>query len=326
MKNSGFRPSTPAELTRVNERISFIYLEHCTIGRDANALTATDERGVIHIPSASLSVLLLGPGTRVTHQAMTVIADSGASVVWCGENGVRYYAHGRPIGRNTTLLVKQAQLVSHTRSRLAVARAMYKMRFDDEAVDNLTMQQLRGKEGARVRNIYRQWADNTGVQWNKRTYNPEDFFDSDLINQALSSAHISLYGLVHSVIVALGLSPGLGFIHTGHDRSFVYDIADLYKAEISIPIAFESVAAVEAGKVSPGDLPQYVRRQCRDAFKTNKILPRIVSDLKELLLDDSETSSDSFSIENKVIELWDEKLERVSGGYNWDDSSGDDYP
>src|SRR5699024_9184190 len=128
------------------DRLTFLYLEHCTMGRDSNSLTATDANGVIHIPGAALGGLMLGPGTPVTHQAMSVIADSGSTAIWVGENGVRYYAHGRPIGRSTRLLERQAELVSNRRSRLDVARKMYGMRFPGEDVSALTMQQLRGRE------------------------------------------------------------------------------------------------------------------------------------------------------------------------------------
>lgn len=72
-----------------------------------------------------------------------------------------------------------------------------------------------------------------------REYNPDDFENSNVVNKALSAANVALYGVVHSVIVAIGMSPGLGFVHTGHDLSFVYDIADLYKSKITIPIAFD---------------------------------------------------------------------------------------
>jgi len=225
----GVRPSKPVELTRAEDRISFLYLEHCTIGRDSNSLTATDDQGVMHIPSAALGVLMLGPGTRVTHQAMVVIADAGSTIVWVGENGVRYYAHGRPIGRSTRLLEQQAKLVSNRKTRLAVAREMYGMRFSGEDVESLNMQQLRGREGARVRSVYREWSKITGVEWSRREYRPDDFSDGTPISQALSAAHSCLYGVVHAVIVSLGMSPGLGFVHTGHDRAFVYDIADLIR-------------------------------------------------------------------------------------------------
>lgn len=226
----GARPPTPRQLVRAQDRMSFVYLERCTVSRDSNAVTATNERGTVHLPAANLGVVLLGPGTRVTHQAITLLAESGSTAVWVGENGVRYYAHGSSLARNTRLLEAQAAAVSHRDRRLAVARRMYEMRFPDEVVSKATMQQLRGREGARERQAYRQSARQTGIAWSKRDYNPDAFHDGDPINQALSAAHSSLYGVVHAVIVALGCAPGLGFVHTGHYRSFVYDIADLYKA------------------------------------------------------------------------------------------------
>lgn len=140
------------------------------------------------------------------------------------------------------LLMKQAELVSNQRKHLSVVRKMYQMRFPEEDVSGLTTQQLRGREGSRVRKAYHAAAKEWGIPWKGREFDPNNFDDGDAVNQALSSGHACLYGLAHAVIEALGCSPGLGFIHVGHDRSFVYDIADLYKAEITIPIAFEVAA------------------------------------------------------------------------------------
>ena len=89
--------------------------------------------------------------------------------------------------------------------------------------------------------------------------------------------HACLYGLAHAVIVALGCAPGLGFVHVGHECSFVYDIADLYKAEVTIPIAFEVAAQ------APEDLPAVVRRRVR-----HHILERMVHDIRWLLLTEEE--------------------------------------
>lgn len=227
------RPDLQA-LPQVKDRMTFLYLEHCTLGRQDGAITMTDEKGVVHIPAAAISVLLLGPGTRVTHRAMELMGDTGVGAVWVGEHGVRYYADGRPLTTRANLLIRQAELVSNTRKHLEVVRKMYQLRFPDENVAHLTMQQLRGREGSRVRNVYRAYAKETGVAWSGRVYNPDDFSSGDAVNQALSAGHACLYGLAHAVIVALGCAPGLGFIHVGHERSFVYDIADLYKAEITI--------------------------------------------------------------------------------------------
>ena len=311
----GARPSKPIELTRAEDRISFLYLEHCTIGRDSNSLTATDDQGIMHIPSAALGVLMLGPGTRVTHQAMVVIADAGSTIVWVGENGVRYYAHGRPIGRSTRLLEQQAKLVSNRKTRLAVAREMYGMRFSGEDVESLNMQQLRGREGARVRSVYREWSKITGVEWSRREYRPDDFSDGTPINQALSAAHSCLYGVVHAVIVSLGMSPGLGFVHTGHDRAFVYDIADLYKADITIPIAFTVISELGT-EVDTQTLSTTVRRRVRDRIREEKVISRCVKDLKLLMKEPLE--NEEFG---EVIELWDYSRGTIKGGTNY--SSGE---
>lgn len=259
------RPELHA-LPQVKDRMTFLYLEHCTLGRQDGAITVTDEKGIVLVPAAAISVLLLGPGTRVTHRAMELMGDTGVGAVWVGEHGVRYYAHGRSLTTRSGLLLKQAEMVTNTRKHLSVVRKMYQLRFPEEDVSQLTMQQLRGREGSRVRNVYRKAAQATGVTWNGRMYRPEDFASGDLVNQALSAGHACLYGLAHAVIVALGCAPGLGFVHVGHEGSFVYDIADLYKAEVTIPIAFQ-VAAEE-----PEDLPAVVRRRVRDAMVEHHIL------------------------------------------------------
>lgn len=305
-KHSGMiRPDLQA-LPQVKDRMTFLYLEHCTLERQDGAITVTDENGVVHIPAAAISVLLLGPGTRVTHRAMELMGDTGVGAVWVGEHGVRYYAHGRPLTTRANLLIRQAELVSNTRKHLDVVRKMYQLRFPDENVAHLTMQQLRGREGSRVRNVYRAYAKETGVAWNGRVYNPDDFSSGDAVNQALSAGHACLYGLAHAVIVALGCAPGLGFIHVGHERSFVYDIADLYKSEITIPIAFQTAAE------EPEDLPAVVRRRVRDAMVSAKILERMVHDIRWLLLPEAESTE-----QEEVVYLWDNKIGTVSNGINY---------
>lgn len=288
------------------------------LGRDANAITATDERGVVHIPSASLGVLLLGPGTNLTHQAMWLLADSGATAVWVGEQGVRCYASGRSLASSSRLVEAQARLVSNRQSRLAVARQMYQMRFEGEDTSRLTMQQLRGREGARVRAAYRESAATYGVEWKRRDYKPDQFDASDSINQALSAANACLYGVVHAVVVSLGCSAGLGFVHSGHELSFVYDIADLYKAEYSIPIAFQCVAELEGDGALGDDLGPLVRHRMRDSLSAGHLLERCVRDIRSLLLPE-DTEPEGFG-NAEVLELWDERVGRVAGGSNYGDS------
>ena len=287
------RPDLQA-LPQIRDRMTFLYLERCTIGREDGAITVTEERGCVHVPAASISVLLLGPGTRITHRGMELIGDSGVTVIWVGENGVRYYASGRPLTHRTGLLMRQAALVSNMRSHLQVARQMYQMRFPDEDVSALTMQQLRGREGARVRDIYRRQSAKWHVPWNGRQYAPEDYEAGDAVNQALSAGHACLYGLAHAVIAALGCSPGLGFVHVGHESSFVYDIADLYKAETTIPVAFEIAAqGVE-------DIGSAVRRRMREEMMKHHLLERMTHDIQALLHAEEEAA------EADLVRLWDE--------------------
>lgn len=310
---AGAKPPSLPELVRAQDRMTFIYLERCRIHRDANAITATDERGTIHIPAAAVGALLLGPGTTVTQQAMVLMAESGSTVVWVGEEGVRYYAHGRSLAHSSKLLEAQAALMTNQSARLRVAREMYAMRFPGEETSGLTMQQLRGREGARVRKAYRESSKRYRVPWNGRSYDVEAFEDSDPVNQALSAANTSMYGVVHSVIVALGCSPGLGFVHTGHIRSFVYDIADLYKAELTIPLAFELAAE------QPFDIGGEARRRLRDHFHGGSFLERCVRDIRHLLLPDEpdDAGASDLDLSENVVQLWDGSRRAVAGGANY---------
>ena len=299
-------------LPQVKDRMSFLYLEHCLISRQDGAITVTDIRGTVHVPAASLSVLMLGPGTNVSHRAMELIGTTGTSVIWVGERGVRYYAHGMPLTHSARLLIRQAELVSNVRSRVAVARNMYQLRFPTEDVSTLTMQQLRGREGARIRSIYRKASKETGVPWHGREYDPDNFAGGDPVNMALSAAHACLYGVVHSVIVAIGCAPGLGFVHAGHERSFVYDIADLYKGDITIPIAFQVAAE------NPDDIGSVSRHRVRDAIADGHILKQAVTDIRTLLLEDV----DQDELEVNVLHLWDDKAGAVPNAVSY----GKDIP
>ena len=299
-------------LPQIRGRMTFIYLEHCKLNRVDSAITVADDKGIIHIPAASISVLLLGPGTSVTHRAMELIGDAGVSIVWVGEHGVRFYASGRPLTHRSKLLMRQAELVSNQRLHLGVVRKMYEMRFPGEDVSKLTMQQLRGREGSRIRAVYRRASKEWDVPWNGREYDPDDFGGGDPVNQALSAGHACLYGLAHAVIEALGCSPGLGFVHVGHDRSFVYDIADLYKAELTIPIAFQVAADM------PDDLPSVVRRKVRDAMVSAHLLERMVKDIRYLLLGDNEGDNED---SKAPVYLWDNVSGTVPYGKSYSDET-----
>ena len=300
-------------LPQLRDRMTFLYLERCQINRQDSAITVIDEDGIVLIPAAAISVLLLGPGTTVTHRAMELIGDAGVCIIWVGEHGVRYYASGRPLTHKAGLLMRQAALASNQKQHLEVVRKMYQLRFPGEDISHLTLPQLRGREGARVRSAYRRAAEEWGIDWNGRVYDPENFAEGDAVNQALSAGHACLYGLAHAVIVAMGCSAGLGFVHIGHENSFVYDIADLYKAETTIPIAFEIAAQ------QPDDLPAMTRRRVRDTFVQQHILERMVRDIK-WLLSDSEGNSPP---EEDTVLLWNNQREALRNGVSYGKKPGE---
>ncbi len=315
------------ELPQISDRMTFIYLEHCVVNREDSAIKVTDLNGDVFIPAAAITVLLLGPGTKITHRAMELIGDSGIGTVWAGEHGVRYYAHGRALNSHTRLLVKQAELVSNTRKHLDVVRKMYQMRFPGEDVRGLTLQQLRGREGSRVRAAYREQAKKWNISWKGREYDVEDFSSGTPVNQALSAGNVCLYGLAHSVICALGCSAGLGFVHVGHECSFAYDIADLYKAQTTIPIAFEMAAKVRDNfnDQVPSDFSGMIRRRLRDEIVKLHLLEKMVHDIKYLLSDSEEEGAE------QAVYLWDNIQDKVENGkqyreerINRDDSDSDD--
>lgn len=292
----------PHDLTRVSDRVSFVYVERNHIDRDENAVVFINKERTVRVPAALVAVLLVGPGCRITSAAVRLLADSGTSVSWVGEHGVRLYASGAGTSRSAGLAQRQAVLVSNTRSRLAVARRMYTMRFNED-VGDATMQQLRGREGTRMKRLYRSHAERTGVEWNRRSYSHGETIGSDPINLVLSAANACLYGIVHAAVTSVGAVPALGFVHTGSSQSFVLDIADLYKAELILPLAFNLTAE---GFIDEPD----VRRAVRDMAKEHELLRRIVGDITALLghdpAQDAETSA-----------LWDERVGEVAGGTNY---------
>ena len=293
-------------LPQVADRLTFLYLERCVLNRQDSAITVADDRGTVFVPAAAISVIMLGPGTKITHRAMELIGDAGVTVIWVGEHGVRYYASGRPLTHHAALLQRQAELVSNMRMHLNVVRQMYCMRFPNEDVSRLTLQQLRGREGARIRAVYKKASKEWNVPWNGREYDPEDFTSGDSVNQALSAGHACLYGLAHAVIAALGCSPGLGFVHVGHENSFVYDIADLYKADITIPLAFEVAATI-----SKEEIPSVMRRKTRDKMVKMNILKQMVHDIKSLLAQEGESE------DSDAVYLWDNRVGEVENGRSY---------
>jgi len=265
------------ELPKLRDGLSYLYVEHCRIEQKHQAVEFLDQDGRVMVPAAALAVLLLGPGTSVTHAAIRALADNGCLVVWVGEDGTRCYAQGGGETRRAYHLLRQAELVSDPKKRLEVVWRMYRYRFGDQLQPGLSLEQIRGLEGQRVRQAYAQASSTYGVPWHGRRYDRHNWDSGDPVNRALSAANALLNGLCHAAIVSGGYSPALGFIHTGLQASFVYDIADLYKTEVTIPLAFRLVAE------SAERLHARVRQACREAFREARLLQRILPDIDMLL-------------------------------------------
>lgn len=269
-------------IPQFRDKLSYVYVEHAVVERDQQSLAYYNAQGKTQIPVASIALLMLGPGTNVSHAAMDIIARNNCLVSWCGEECVRTYAFGTGGTHSSARLLRQAQLVSDPVQRTAVVRSLYQKRFDDPVSPEHSIEQLRGKEGIRVRNAYQRLAQQFDIEWEGRRYDRGAWAKADPPNRALSAANACLYGICHAAIISMGYSPALGFIHTGKQFSFVYDLADLYKLEIAVPVAFEQAAE------GLTDLERRVRHQMRDKFRDSRLLDRIVDDLNDLFGPDPE--------------------------------------
>lgn len=266
-----------SQLPRVKDGWTFLYTEKVRVERADYGIELRDKNGRVHVPIAALSSLMLGPGATITHAAVLALAECGCSIVWCGEGSARFYASGLGETRQAHHLEAQAAAWASKKKHLEVVRRMYTLRFPEGLPDGLTIEQIRGHEGVRVRDAYAELSLRTGVGWSGRAYRQGDWGAADPVNRALSAANACLYGVCHAAIVATGFSPGLGFVHVGKQLSFVYDIADLYKVEVTIPAAFEAVK----GGVS--NIESRVRKSCREFFHSSRLLERVVPDIQRVL-------------------------------------------
>ena len=281
----GLPPPRPIPL---KDRASILFLEKGRLDVLDGAFVLVDERGVrIHIPVGGVACLMLEPGTRVSHAAVALAARAGTLLIWVGEAGVRLYAAGQPGGARADRLLYQARLALDEDARLRVVRKMYALRFGEEPPARRSVDQLRGIEGARVREMYKALAQRHGVRWEGRSYDPEDWGSADVVNRCLSAGTAALYGLAEAAVLAAGYAPAIGFLHTGKPQSFVYDIADLFKFETVVPEAFRVAAAAQAGRPMNGrsvdDPVAEVRRRCRDAFRQANMLARLIPSIEAVL-------------------------------------------
>ena len=268
----------PLKPIPMKDRISMIFLDRGQLDMLDGAFVLVDKNGVrTHIPVGSVACIMLEPGIRVSHAAIKLAATVGTLLVWVGEAGVRLYASGQPGGARSDRLLYQAKLALDDDLRLKVVRKMFELRFGEEPPSRRSVDQLRGIEGARVRKTYELLAKRHGIEWHGRRYDPKDWQKGDVINQCISAATSCLYGITEAAILAAGYAPAVGFLHTGKPLSFVYDIADIIKFETVVPIAFKVAAK------KPYQPDRDVRLACRDMFRSDKILKRLIPLIEEVL-------------------------------------------
>ncbi|MHB8764962.1 MAG: type I-E CRISPR-associated endonuclease Cas1e [Deferrisomatales bacterium] len=268
----------PLKPIPIKDRVSVVFVEKGQLDVLDGAFVVVDKTGVrTHIPVGGVACLMLEPGARVSHAAVVLAARVGCLLVWIGDGGVRLYSAGQPGGARADRLLYQASLALDDAARLKVVRKMYALRFKEEPPARRSVEQLRGIEGARVRKMYELLARQHRVDWKHRNYDHTEWGSGDVPNRCLSAATACLYGVTEAAILAAGYAPAVGFIHTGKPQSFVYDIADIFKFETVVPVAFR----IAAGK--PSDPERAVRIACRDAFRQSRLLPKIIPTIEQVL-------------------------------------------
>ena len=269
----------PLKPIPIKDRNSMIFIGMGRIDVRDGAFVVIDEVNGerTHIPVGSVVCLMLEPGTRVSHAAVKLAAQTGTLLIWVGEAGVRLYSAGQPGGARSDKLLYQAKLVLDPEARLKVVRKMFSLRFKQEAPTRRSIEQLRGIEGARVRAQYKVLAQKNGLDWHGRRYDPKEWEAGDLLNQCISAANACLYGVTEAAVLAAGYAPALGFLHSGKPLSFVYDIADILKFDTVIPVAFR------IAKERPNQPDRQVRIACREVFRQNRLLRRLIPLMEEVL-------------------------------------------
>jgi CRISPR-associated protein Cas1 len=285
------------ELPRFRDRWSYLYLEMGRLDVNADGLAFHQRDDMMPIPIDQLAVVMLGPGSTVTHEAIKSLSRNNCLLAWTGQDGVRMYAASIGGTYSSRRLIRQAKLVSNECSRLEVAWRMYRFRFDEPIPETISLESIRGMEGIRVRKAYAEAGKKYGVDWRGRRYDQNNWSAGDPINRALSAGNACLYGICHAAILSAGYSAALGFIHTGKMLSFVYDIADLYKTQLIIPVAFRVTSQ------EPIDLERAVRMECRKEFHQFRLMERLLPDIAEVLNAGDDLGESAQEFEGRIVTL-----------------------
>jgi CRISPR-associated protein Cas1 len=273
------------------DRHGLVYLDRGRLAVEDGCLTFTCADGGAHpagiyaIPHQSVSMLLLGPGGSVTHDALRLLARHGAGLVAVGEDGVRFYTAPPLLPDFSILARRQAMLWADERkSRMMVARRMYALRLG-EVLPHRDIAVLRGIEGARVKETYKITAARFGIEWHGRRYDRDAPNAADLPNQAINHAASAVEGAAAIAVAATATIPQLGFIHEDSGQSFVLDIADLFRDTVTVPCAFK--AAAIARKRSDG-IERITRRVVGERLCRDGVISTMIDRIKTLLEPEAE--------------------------------------
>ena len=266
-------------LTPAKERWTPLFLEHGRLEVDDSSVKWIGaDRTILRIPVATVSVLMLGPGTTVTHAAVKACSECNTPICWVGAEGLRFYAFGVTPTHDNSNARHQTTLASTRGKRELIARRMFSMRFGDAVdVDGKSIKALRGMEGVRVKALYEDKAKQHGVSWKGRNYDKDNWGRSDEMNRAVSAANAALYALTTAVVCSMGYLPQIGFIHTAGTMPFVFDIADIYKPETTLEAAFQTLA------INPKATEKDVLKTLKSIIEEKRLMRRLPKDIDKLL-------------------------------------------
>ena len=238
------------------------------------------DEGEYGIPFQTLSMILLGPGSTVSHDALRLMARHGTALVAVGEDGVRCYT-APPIMPDTSEVARRQMRAwsdAHG-SRITVARRMYAMRLG-EVLPHQSIEVLRGIEGSRMRRTYQNLARQYGIDWRGRRYDRGNPLAADIPNQAINHASVAVTSAAVVAVIAVGAIPQLGFIHEQSGDAFALDIADLFRDTVLLPAAFRSARAA-LGNPSI-DIERHTRRTTGQMLREERVIPEMIDRIKAL--------------------------------------------
>lgn len=237
------------------------------------------------IPYQAVSMLLLGPGTSLTHDVLRLCARHGILLAAVGEGGVKFYT-APPMGQGRSDVARtHAHLWANPSKRLDIARKLYAWRFG-RVLPHRDIEVLRGIEGSRLKEAYKILAQKYGVHWRGRLYDRDDPESADLPNQAINHAATFMEAAADIAVAAVGALPPLGFIHEDSSNAFTLDIADLFRVDVTLPLAFSAVQ--EYQKHREQSLEREIRKRAAKLFRQEKVIPKMIDRIKELFgVDDS---------------------------------------